>query len=298
MQVLLSGSSGLIGSALLRALRANKIDVTCLVRRPPGDATEVRWYPDHDIFSHSLLEGVDGVIHLGGENIASGRWTAAKKKRIRDSRVQGTRQLAQAMLQRDNPPSAFICASAIGFYGDRGNELLDEESGSGHDFLAGVCRDWEAAAGLAQDAGVRVVNLRIGIVLAAGGGALAKMLKPFRLGLGGVVGTGNQYWSWVALDDVVGIVQHCLMKDALRGPVNAVAPEPATNREFTKALGRVLGRPTMFPLPAFAARLALGEMADALLLSSTRVVPKRLQETGYTFRHPTLEEALRSALTG
>jgi uncharacterized protein (TIGR01777 family) len=239
---------------------------------------------------------MEAVVHLAGENIASGRWTAARKARIRSSRVMGTRTLCETLARLSQPPKVLVSASAIGYYGDRGAEPLWENSAFGTGFLAEVCRAWEEATQPAVQKGIRVVLLRIGIVLSPAGGALAKMLIPFQLGLGGVIGSGNQYMSWIALDDVAGVIAHALVTDTLQGPVNAVAPYPVTNREFTKTLGRVLRRPTVFPLPGFAARLAFGEMADALLLASTRVEPKRLLATQYVFRYPELEDALRHLL--
>jgi uncharacterized protein (TIGR01777 family) len=236
------------------------------------------------------------VVNLAGDNIAAGRWTPEKKARIRDSRVQLTRQLAESLARLTPPPQVLVSASAIGFYGNRGDEVLREESLSGSDFLSSVCRDWEAATRPAAEAGIRVVCLRFGAILSAAGGALAKMLTPFRLGAGGVIGDGRQWMSWIALNDVLGAIRHALAADALRGPVNVVAPQPVTNREFTQMLGRVLGRPAILPLPAFAARLAFGEMADALLLSSQRVEPARLLASGYRFQFTELEGALRHLL--
>jgi hypothetical protein len=243
------------------------------------------------------LEGLDAVVHLAGENVGSGRWTAARKAAIRDSRVDGTRLLCDTLAGLARPPKTLVCASAIGIYGDRGEEPLTEDSPVGAGFLAEVCREWEAAAANAAEKGIRVVHLRIGMVLSSKGGALPRMLPPFRAGLGGAFGGGRQYVSWVALDDLSLIILHALQCGDLSGPVNAVAPVPVTNREFTEALGKVLSRPTLFPVPAFALRLAVGrEMADALLLSSARVVPKRLEETGYPFRFRELPAALRHLL--
>jgi hypothetical protein len=239
---------------------------------------------------------MDAIVHLAGENIAGGRWTAARKARIRDSRVIGTRTLCETLARLSQPPKVLVSASAIGYYGDRGAEPLWENSTFGTGFLADVCRAWEEATQPAVQKGIRVVLLRLGIVLSPAGGALAKMLLPFKLGLGGVLGRGNQYMSWIALDDVAGAMAHTLVTDTLQGPVNAVAPYPVTNREFTRTLGRILRRPTVFPLPAFAARLVFGEMADALLLASTRVEPKRLLATQYVFRYPELDGALRHLL--
>lgn len=296
MTVLVTGSSGLVGSALIPNLEAGGHRVFRLVRRSPQNDTERRWDPETGELDAADLEGVQAVVHLAGENIATGRWNDAKKDRIRSSREDGTRLLAQGLAELQTPPGVLICASAVGYYGNRGDEILDEESAPGADFLAETCLDWEQAARPATDAGVRTVYLRIGIVLSADGGALAKMLFPFKMGAGGVIGSGNQYMSWITLSDLLGIVDHALDTDAIEGPVNAVSPAPVTNREFTKALGGVLSRPTLFPMPAFAARLAFGEMADALLLSSTRVLPARLQESGYDFQHPQLEGALRHIL--
>ncbi|MGQ4807545.1 Epimerase family protein [Candidatus Entotheonellaceae bacterium PAL068K] len=298
MHVVVTGSTGLIGSALVSSLTAGEHHVTRLVRTPPrhGEA-EVQWDPETGSVAVPGLEGVDAVIHLAGENIAKGRWTAAKKARIRNSRVHGTRVLCEALTQLAEPPKVLVSASAIGYYGERGAEVLSETSRPGQDFLAWVCRDWEAATEPAAQCGIRVVRLRIGVVLSPAGGALGQMLGLFTLGIGGVIGTGKQYFSWVAIDDVVSAIHHALITETLHGPVNAVAPYPITNREFTKTLGRVLRRPTLLTMPTFAARLFLGEMADALLLASTRVEPSQLHESGFHFRYPELEGALRQMLS-
>lgn len=244
----------------------------------------------------SRLNGVDAVVHLAGENIASGRWTKAKKERIRDSRVNGTRNLCESLSLLPEPPRVLVCASAIGYYGDRGEIALTEADQPGRGFLPEVCTAWERATKPATDEGIRVVNLRIGIVLTPEGGALQQMLLPFQLGLGGKVGNGRQYWSWISLPDLVRAIQFAIETESLSGAVNAVAPNPVTNEVFTQKLGRVLRRPTLVPLPAFAARLVLGEMADDLLLSSIRVVPQKLQNAGFEFEHPELERALRAVL--
>jgi hypothetical protein len=236
------------------------------------------------------------VVHLAGENIASGRWNAARKARIRDSRVEGTALLARTLAELENPPSVLVCASAIGYYGDRGDEVLTEDSIPADDFLGTVCREWEAASAPAAEAGIRVVSLRFGVILARSGGALAKMLTPFKMGAGGKVGSGQQFMSWISLDDAVRTIDHAIATSDLSGPVNAVSPNPVTNAEFTRALGGELRRPTVLPMPAFAARLAFGEMADALLLASARVQPKRLVESGFEFRHPEIAPALRAVL--
>ena len=297
MNILVTGSTGLIGSALIPLLIANGHAVTRLVRsKPRPDAAEIHWDPVARTLAMHDLEGMDAVVHLAGESIAGGRWTTAKKLRIQESRWKGTSVLVEHLSPLRQPPKVLVCASAVGYYGDRGGELLSEESAPGSGFLADTCRNWEAVAEPAVRRGIRVVHLRTGIVLSSSGGALGKMLLPFRLGLGGKVGSGRQYMSWIAMDDLLGVIQHAISNDTIRGAVNAVAPHPVTNLEFTKTLGKVLSRPTIFPLPAFAARLALGEMANALLLASTRVQPARLQSSGFVFRYPELEAALRHVL--
>jgi uncharacterized protein len=296
MHILVTGASGLIGSALVSSLSAAGYSVTRLVRRPPQSGEKaVRWDPLTGFIDASALEGLDGVVHLAGESIDE-RWTAAKKVSIRDSRVKGTEVLCEALAQLASPPKVLVSASAIGYYGDRGEEILREESAPGSGFLAEVCRAWEAATEPARQAGLRTVQLRFGVVLSPAGGALAKILPPFRLGLGGVLGSGRQYMSWIALDDAIGAIQQAIVTDNLQGPTNAVAPEAVTNQEFTHTLGKILRRPTVVPLPAFAARLMFGEMADALLLASAHVQPAKLLAVGYRFRYPTLAEALRHLL--
>ena len=297
MRVAVTGATGLVGSALAPRLAGGGHEAVALRRAPAGaGGAGPSWHPATGALSAGALDGVDAVVHLAGENVAGGRWTAARKARIRDSRVAGTRQLAAALAALPQSPKTLIAASAIGFYGDRGDERLDEAAAPGSDFLAGVCQEWEAAAAPARDAGMRVVHLRIGIVLTPAGGALRRMLPPFRMGVGGVIGSGRQFMSWVALDDVVGGILHALRASGLAGPVNLAAPHPVTNAEFTKTLGRVLRRPAFLPLPAFGARLAFGEMADALLLSSARVEPARLRASGFEFDYPDLEAALRHLL--
>ncbi|HEU4390113.1 MAG TPA: TIGR01777 family oxidoreductase [Blastocatellia bacterium] len=298
MRIAVTGASGLIGSALVSFLAANDHDCTRLVRSSPSGPLEARWDPaTGQIEPAAAIEGLDAVVNLAGEPIAEGRWTTAKKSRIRESRVGGTRRLAEALLRLDRPPRILVAASAIGFYGDRGDEVLTEDSAPGTGFLADACRDWEKAAQPAVDAGIRVVHLRIGLVLSNSGGALPRMLLPFRMGVGGRIGSGKQYMSWIALDDLVGVAYYVLTDDAARGPINAVSPNPVTNLEFTKALGKALSRPTVFPLPGFAARLALGEMADELLLASQRVKPARLISSRFQFKLPEIESALRSVLS-
>lgn len=297
MKVAVTGATGLIGSALVPFLRGGGHEAAPLRRAPAGRGGDgPSWDPDTGALSAGALDGLDAVVHLAGENVAGGRWTAARKARIRDSRVDGTRRLAEALAALPAPPRTLVAASAIGFYGDRGDEALDESSPPGEGFLPVVCQAWEEAAAPAREAGIRVVHLRIGVVLTPAGGALGQMLLPFRMGVGGVIGSGRQYMSWVALDDVLGGVLHVLRTDGLAGAVNMVAPNPATNMEFTKTLGRVLRRPTILPLPGFAARLAFGEMADALLLASARVEPARLRQGGFAFGYPGLEDALRHVL--
>ena len=299
MKVAVTGATGLIGSALVPFLRSGGHEAVVLRRVPAGrDAAggDPSWDPATGALSAGALDGVDAVVHLAGENIAGGRWTAARKARIRDSRVDGTRRLAQALAGLPRPPQTLVAASAVGFYGDRGDESLDESSAPGGGFLPEVCQAWEDAAAPAGEAGLRVVHLRIGIVLTPAGGALGQMLFPFRMGVGGVIGSGRQYMSWVALDDVLGGILHALCTAGLSGAVNMVAPNPVSNAEFTKTLGRVLRRPTIIPVPAFGARLAFGEMADALLLASSRVHPARLRDGGFAFGYPNLEDALRHVL--
>jgi uncharacterized protein len=295
MKVLISGATGMIGSALSQELADGGHRVNCLTRSP-GSSDDVGWDPSAGEVDTSRLEGVDAVVHLAGESIAEGRWTSARKRSILESRRQGTRLLAETIANLSEPPGVMVSASAVGYYGDRGNELLREQSGPGKNFLAEVCQVWEGAADPARRAGIRVVHTRFGIVLSPKGGALGTTLPIFKLGGGGRIGNGRQYWSWVALDDIVGSIIHALTTDALEGPANVGSPNPLTNAEYTKVLGKVLNRPTIFPLPAPAARLMLGEVADELLLASARMEPARLKETGYEFRYPELEGALRNLL--
>jgi uncharacterized protein len=298
VNVAITGSSGFLGSALVSSLRNDGHRVIVLVRREPRAGEDaLQWDPPSGTIVPLGASLADVVVHLAGESVFGVRWTAAKKRRIRESRVASTRRLTGTLVRLAKPPALLVCASGVNCYGsNRGDEVLTEDSPRGSGFLAEVGREWEAASAAAIARGIRVVNLRFGVVLGAGGGALATMLPPFRLGLGGVIGGGAQWMSWIALDDAIGAIRHALTTDALRGPINAVAPAPVTNAEFTRTLGRVLGRPTVLPVPAFAARLALGEMADELLLGSLRVVPARLQASGYRFRQPTLEGAFRAAL--
>ncbi|MFM7072912.1 MAG: TIGR01777 family oxidoreductase [Planctomycetota bacterium] len=302
-RILVTGGTGLVGSALIPALAADGHPISLLTRvtstaaSGPAGVDRVSWEPNAGKLDADALQGVEGVVHLAGDGIATGRWTRTKKQRIRESRVEGTRLLCEKLAAMKRPPKVLISASAIGYYGHRGDSMVDEKALPGQGFLPEVSEAWERATRPAVDAGIRVVNLRIGIVLSRDGGALQKMLLPFQLGLGGIVGHGGQYWSWVSLSDLVGIIRHALSNNSVHGPVNAVAPGSVTNREFTKALGRVLRRPTLFPLPAVVARIMLGEMADGLLLASARVAPVRLMESGYRFQHPEIEGALRAVLS-
>jgi uncharacterized protein (TIGR01777 family) len=296
VNVAVSGASGLIGAALVSSLEAQRHRAIRLVRRMPRPGEDaIRWDPSTGALTPPGPSVADAVVHLAGDSIMGLRWTAEKKRRIRESRTTATRLLVQTLTRLANPPAVLVSASGIGYYGSRGDEVLTEDSRPGTGFLADLAREWEAATATAIARGIRVVNLRLGVVLSARGGALATMLTPFRMGLGGVIGDGAQWMSWIALEDVIGAIRHALTTDALRGPLNAVAPAPVTNADFTRTLGRVLRRPTLIPLPAFAARLALGEMADELLLVSQRVMPARLLASGFAFRRPTLEDALRAA---
>lgn len=299
MRILISGASGLVGTALSASLASQGHTVHKLARaatravREPG---AVRWYLEGNEFDAKAAEGTDAVVHLAGVSIAAGRWSEARKKEIYNSRVEATRFLVANFARLKQPPKVLLSASAVGYYGSRGDEQLSEESPPGSDFLAGLAREWEAAAAEAEGFGARVAMLRFGVILARHGGALPRMVLPFRLGAGGRIGSGRQWMSWLTLGEVVGIVHFALSNDTLRGPVNAVAPNAVTNAEFTGALARVLHRPAILPMPGFALRLLLGEMAQALLLSSQRVVPRKLQGLGYTFESPVLEPALASIL--
>lgn len=296
MKVIVAGSSGLIGMAVCRRLADEGHEIVRLVRREVQGEGEVRWDPAAGDLASSSLQGVEAVVHLGGSNIAAARWTDKIKRELIQSRVQTTELLATRLAELPVPPRVLLCASAIGIYGDRGAEELDEDSGPGTGFFAELGQAWEGASAVAAAAGIRVVQARFGIVLTRQGGALAKMLWPFRLGLGGKIGDGRQYFSWIALDDVVAALSYALENETLHGPVNFTAPHPVTNLELTKTLGRVLRRPTVLPLPAFAAKLVLGELAKEGLLASQRVRPKRLLAAGFEFEYPELERALRYAL--
>jgi uncharacterized protein (TIGR01777 family) len=293
-KVLVSGASGLIGSALVLALQSSGYEVTRLVRGAMAGKGDVPWDPARPLAPESV-SAFDAMVHLAGESIV-GRWTDAKKRRVLESRVQGTRNFAEAAAAAPQRPRVFISASAIGYYGDRGEETLREESSSGNGFLPEVCRQWEVAAQPAAAAGIRTAQMRFGVVLSASGGALQKMLPPFRMGVGGNIGSGRQWSSWIDIGDVVGAILHVIKTDTLRGPVNVVGPDPVRNAEFTKTLAAVLSRPAILPLPAFAARLVFGQMADELLLASQRVEPAKLSASGYVFKRPELRAALEAIL--
>ena len=280
---------------MIESLASNGHEVVRLLRKKFAKDSPV-WDPENDVIDLADVRDIAAVVHLAGDNIAEGRWNDRKKGRIRNSRVRGTKLLAEFFAASEHKPRIIVSASAVGVYGDRGEELVDETSEPGNGFLADVCQQWEGATASAVDAGIRVANVRFGVVLSTAGGALKKMLFPFKMGLGGVIGGGRQYMSWVSIDDVVGMIQYVIGNDSMRGPVNLVSPHAVSNHEFTKTLGRVLHRPTIFPMPAFAARLAFGEMANELLLSSTRAVPKKLMNSGYKFRHPELGEAFEHLL--
>lgn len=296
--VAVSGASGLIGQALCALLTTGGHRVVRLVRRPPAAPDEARWDPVAGVAAAERLDGVDAVVHLAGENIAAGRWTRRRREALRRSRVESTRLLLRSLAELPHPPRAFLCASAVGIYGDRGAEVLDEDNvlWNARGFLPAVCRAWETQAAAAGRMGMRWVGLRFGVVLSPAGGMLARLLPVFKMGLGGPVGSGRQYVSWISMDDAIGAIYHALVDKHLTGPVNVVAPHAVTNAELTANLARVLGRPAVLRVPRWAARLALGQMADEALLGSTRAVPAVLSRTGYPFRHPELEAALRHLL--
>jgi uncharacterized protein (TIGR01777 family) len=296
-RILISGSRGLIGSHLSAFLSEQGYTIKRLVRQKKSNITsEIFWDPIEEVLENTYLQEFDVVIHLAGASIASWPWSRNKKTKIKNSRVQGTNFLSKRLSELPSKPQLLICASAIGYYGDRGEELLDEGSPAGRDFLSEVCQDWEAAAEPAEQAGIRVAHLRFGMILSPKQGALAKMLPAFRIGLGAVMGSGEQYISWITLTDVSRIVKHVIEKSELHGPINVVAPSPVSNAEFSKFLARVLSKPLLFTLPSFILKAALGQMGKELLLASTRVIPKKLIESGYSFEHPELGPALRSLL--
>jgi len=293
-RILVSGVSGPIGAALVPFLNGREYEVVRLVRGSATGEGQIAWDPAKPV-APEAVSGFDAVIHLAGESIV-GRWSAEKKSAIRDSRVVGTRNLAQALARAKNKPQVFVCSSAIGYYGDRGDEVLREDSAAGTGFLADVCREWEAATKPAADAGIRTVQIRTGVVLSPKGGALGKMLTPFKMGVGGRIGSGRQWMSWIDVEDMVGAIQHILKNDLVEGPVNMVAPKPVTNAEFTKTLAGVLSRPAIFPMPELAVKLAFGEMGETVLLGSQRVEPGRLVASGYPFRFSELRASLENTL--
>ena len=297
MKIVVAGSSGLIGAALAHRLKDDGHDLVRLVRRAPAAGDEAQWDPRKGSIDAGALEGVEAVVHLGGVSIAGKRWDAAYKQEIRESRVESTRLLSEAIAEANPRPTAFLCASALGFYGDRRDEVLTENSTRGSGYLAEVTAEWEDATSPASDAGIRVCNMRIGVVLSAAGEMPQSMLTPFRLGLGGKLGSGKQYMSWIHLDDVVGAFVHALHTPSIVGPVNVSAPNPVTNAEFTKALARVMSRPALFTVPGFALRIAMGEMAK-FVLASSRLYPLKILESGYRFKWGEIEPALRDILEG
>ncbi len=296
MQIAITGATGLVGKAATERLTKAGHTVIPMVRRKSADSTGIYWNPETGDIDAQSLEGFDALIHLAGENIAGARWTPEHKARVLDSRVKGTTLISSTLARLQRGPRTLISASAIGYYGARGDEELVEDDRPGGGWMSDVVVSWEAANTPAIEAGLRVAMLRIGIVLARDGGALKEMMLPFSLGVGGVVGSGNQYMSWVALKDVAEIIRYTLDTDLLRGPINTTAPRPVTNREFTKALGKALHRPTVLPVPSFAIKTLFGEMGDALLLSGARVVPAKLKAAGYTFWHHDVQSAIDAAL--
>ncbi len=298
MKILVSGSSGLVGTGVVAALGAQKHTVARLARAGTSPMTgDARWDPVSGESDLPAMEGADAVVHLAGASIAGGRWSEPRKQLLHSSRVEATRHLVAALSRLRRPPKVLVSASAVGYYGSRGDEKLVEESAPGNDFLAQLARDWEAASMEAARSGLRVLVLRFGVILAKHGGALPRMLTPFKMGIGGRLGSGRQWMSWITLEDVVTIVGSAIKNTTWHGPINAVAPNPVTNAEFTRVLARVLRRPALFPVPGFALRPLLGEMANSLLLSSQRVIPQKLSAAGYPFRHTELEPALRSVLS-
>jgi uncharacterized protein (TIGR01777 family) len=296
MKVLVTGSSGLIGSTLIPLLKAKNYEIYTLVRHSPQSETEIFWDYENENLDASKLEGIDVIVHLAGKNIADNKWTEKVKEEIKQSRIKGTNLLIRKLLSLTKPPSTFIAASAIGFYGNRGNEILSESSLPGSGYLAKLCQDWENTTKTASNIGLRTVNIRFGVVLSKKGGALSKMLLPFLFGAGGPIGSGKQYMSWIAVDDAVGAIDHIINNASIDGPVNLVSPNPILNKDFAHTLGKVLQRPAILPLPAFAAQLLLGEMANELLLSSQRVEPSVLKISNYKYKYPNLESALKHIL--
>lgn len=296
MKVLITGASGLIGHALQKSLKDRGHELLIASRSPKREEGSIRWTVEDGFEDPERLEGTDAVVHLAGETVSGLRWTDEKKKAIRDSRVLGTRSVVDALSRLKRKPKVLVAASAIGYYGERGDEELTESSGAGDGFLSSVSKEWEAESRRAEDLGIRTVLLRTGIVLSKDGGALATMLTPFKLGVGGVVGSGKQWMSWISLDDQIEIINYAIENENVRGAVNAVSSNPVTNEQFTKTLGEVLYRPTFLPLPEFAVSMIFGEMGDALLLASTKVMPKRLLDAGFEFKYPELKPAIENAV--
>lgn len=297
MKIAITGSSGFAGSSLIPFLESNGHEVTKIVRSKSDDGdTGINWVPENKDWHTAFAGGLDVVIHLAGENIASDKWTREKKMEILNSRVFGTRSLCESILKLDKPPGIVICASAVGFYGDRGDEVLTESSVKGELFFSKVCEKWEAETASVSEAGIRVVNLRFGMILSSKGGALPEMLTAFKKGMAGKLGSGKQYVSWIVLEDALMAIQHVLTNDSMHGPVNVTSPQSVTNKVFTKTLGKIIKRPTFMPVPAFSVRLAFGEIADEVLLASVRVKPEKLLDSGFQFKYPELDEALRSVL--
>lgn len=297
MNILISGSTGLIGNKLTDFLVNKGHKVIRLVRKNiPYSEKQIYWNPSNEKIELNVNEKIDAVVHLAGESVGEGRWTPSKKKLILDSRVEGTKLICEAISRLKDKPKVIVSASAIGYYGDRGDEVLTEESTEGNDFLAKVCVEWESLTRIASENGIRVVNARIGIVLSSDGGALKKMLLPFQMGVGGNMGSGKQYMSWIDIDDLVRIFYHCITNENISGPVNAVAPKPVTNAVFTKTLGKVLNRPTLLPAPKFALTMLLGEMGEALLFGSQNVSADKLIKSGFKFHYADLESSLNHAI--
>lgn len=297
MKVLITGASGLIGTALQRSFAVKGCEMLLAGRGEPKSANEIQFEAETGFGEPERLDGIDVAINLAGEPI-SGRWTDEKKRKIRDSRVHGARTVVEALSQLKSKPKVLVSASGIGYYGDRGDDVMTEMSGAGDTFLANVCRDWEAEARRAEDLGIRTVLLRTGVVLSKDGGALAEMLTPFKFGVGGIIGSGKQWMSWIALEDIISVYERAVEDETMRGAFNACSPDPVTNERFTKVMGKVLYRPTILPLPEFAVNFLFGEMGDALLLDSTRATPKRLQDIGFEFKFTDLESALKHELEG
>ena len=296
MRVLITGASGLVGRELQKSFAAKGYDMLLASRSEPADEQHIQWTVEEGFAEPEKLEGLDAVVHLAGENVSGLRWTEEKKRSIRDSRVLGTRNVVTAISKLKNRPKVFVASSAIGFYGERGDEEITESSAAGDNFLAEVSKAWESESRRAEDAGIRTVLLRTGIVLTKEGGALGTMLTPFKLGVGGVVGSGKQWMSWISMEDHIAVINCVIENENIRGAVNSVSPNPVTNEEFTKTLGEVLYRPTFLPLPEFAVSMVFGEMGDALLLASTKVLPKRLEDAGFKFKYPQLKSAIENAV--